>query len=142
MILGTGTGSFGSATVISVGLGPYAVINVDFDGDGKPDLAAANAGTNNVSILLNCNTTGISQISGLDSQISFYPNPSTGIFTIETNSTAVQTLHVYDVNGRIVLTQPINSKATVDMANLPAGVYNINLASNEGIVNKRMIIAK
>ncbi len=88
------------------------------------------------------NSAGISQYSNLNNKISIYPNPSSGIFTIEINSTTKQIMQVYDINGRIVLTQTINGKATIDMTNLPAGVYNINLLSNEGVVNKRVVISK
>jgi len=36
----------------TAGDGPYSVFSIDFDGDGDNDLATANAGTDNVSILL------------------------------------------------------------------------------------------
>jgi len=47
------TVSFGSATNFAVGKEPDSVAIGDFNGDGKPDLATANVGSNNVSILLN-----------------------------------------------------------------------------------------
>ena len=52
VFLGAGNGTFGTATNFSVGLGPESVAVGDFNGDGKLDLAAANAGSNNVSVLL------------------------------------------------------------------------------------------
>jgi hypothetical protein len=54
--LGFGDGSFGSATHFAVGTGsiiPNSVAIGDFNGDGKPDLATANAIGDTVSILLN-----------------------------------------------------------------------------------------
>jgi hypothetical protein len=57
-LLGTGTGSFGTATNFSVGIRPYSVTVGDFNGDGKSDLAVANRNSNNVSVLL-----GLKQIS-------------------------------------------------------------------------------
>jgi hypothetical protein len=36
-----------------VGIEPYSVSVGDFNGDGMPDLAVANSGSNNVSVLLN-----------------------------------------------------------------------------------------
>lgn len=52
IFLGTGAGTFQSKGAFVVGLGPtYAVVG-DFNGDGKLDLATANADDNTVSILL------------------------------------------------------------------------------------------
>lgn len=53
ILSGTGTGSFGAATNLTVGLNPFDVAIGDLNGDGRPDLAVANVGSNNVSILLN-----------------------------------------------------------------------------------------
>jgi uncharacterized protein (UPF0548 family) len=44
--------SFAFAGHFAVGLAPYSVAVGDFNGDGKPDLAVANDGSNSVSVLL------------------------------------------------------------------------------------------
>ena len=44
---------FGPATAYPAGTNPVGAITGDFNGDGKPDVAVLNAGSNNVSILLN-----------------------------------------------------------------------------------------
>jgi hypothetical protein len=58
ILLGTGTGSFGSPTNFAVGREPYneSVAIGDFNGDGKLDLAVANASSISVSILLGTGT--------------------------------------------------------------------------------------
>ncbi|HEX7415177.1 MAG TPA: T9SS type A sorting domain-containing protein, partial [Bacteroidia bacterium] len=56
---------------------------------------------------------GIVQNKALE-QIGIYPNPSNGTFIIETNATTKQTIQIYDVNGKVVLMQTINAKATID----------------------------
>jgi len=43
---------FSNSQSYSVGASPSAVVVADFNGDGKPDIAALNSGSNNVSILL------------------------------------------------------------------------------------------
>src|SRR5437899_3013440 len=43
---------FGTATSYTAGAGPWAIVPGDFNGDSKPDLAVANRGSNNVSLLL------------------------------------------------------------------------------------------
>ncbi len=48
-----GDGSFRVARTFDAGRNPHAVVVGDFNGDGLPDLAVANSGSNDVSILLN-----------------------------------------------------------------------------------------
>ena len=57
VLLGDGAGSFAAASgsPFSVGTGPRSVATGDFDGDGRQDLATANAG-GNVSVLLGAGT--------------------------------------------------------------------------------------
>ena len=52
VLLGDGTGSFGSATNFLAGSVPSATAAGDFNGDGRPDLAVANFSSSNVSVLL------------------------------------------------------------------------------------------
>ena len=61
---------------------------------------------------------------------------------IETNKTDKQTVQVYDVSGRLVLTHTINGKTSINASVLTSGIYNVSLISNEGLINKRVIIAK
>ncbi|HEX7412454.1 MAG TPA: T9SS type A sorting domain-containing protein [Bacteroidia bacterium] len=85
--------------------------------------------------------TGIEQYSA-STNVSIYPNPSNGSFVIEPNSSTKQTVQVYDVNGKLVLSQTINGKTTIDASILNEGVYNISLISNEGVINKRLVIVR
>ena len=52
------SGSFANRVDFGTGLGPISVAIVDVDGDGKPDLAVANTGSNTVSVLRNTSTSG------------------------------------------------------------------------------------
>ena len=58
ILLGTGTGSFGTATNFNVGSIPTAVVVGNFNADSFLDLAVANSLSNNVSILLGNGTGG------------------------------------------------------------------------------------
>jgi hypothetical protein len=52
VLLGDGAGNFSAATTFAVGIGPVSIAVEDFSGDGKLDLAVANQGSNNMSVLL------------------------------------------------------------------------------------------
>src|SRR5919106_2684548 len=56
VLLGNGSGSFGTATSFAAGIRPTSVAVGDFNGDGKPDLAVTNSGSGNVSVLLGSGT--------------------------------------------------------------------------------------
>jgi len=52
-VVDDGSGTFAPHSAYEAGDGPYSVFSADLDGDGDLDLATANAGTDNVSVLLN-----------------------------------------------------------------------------------------
>ena len=53
VLLNTGNGTFAPKVDYPTGTQPLSVAAADLNGDGKPDLAAANLGTNTVTVLLN-----------------------------------------------------------------------------------------
>lgn len=91
---------------------------------------------------MGCSTTGIDQ-KALDNAYNMYPNPSANIFHIDysgLNGEAV--VNIYDINGKLVLSQEMVGKTIIDAGNLSDGIYNVNIVNSEGVVNKRLIIAK
>ncbi len=86
--------------------------------------------------------TSIKQLSVSNEQVSVYPNPNNGNFTIETNSTEKQNIQVYDVNGKMVLSQFISGRANIDASSLSDGVYNMSIIGNEAMINKKLVIIR
>ena len=60
ILLGDGAGGFSTDNTDLGGGSPVAIVTGDFNQDGKPDLATANAGSSNVSILLGDGIGGFS----------------------------------------------------------------------------------
>ncbi|TDN37256.1 hypothetical protein E4631_25160 [Hymenobacter sp. UV11] len=58
VLLGTGTGSFGAATIFSTGADSYpnGIAVADVNGDGKPDLLTANSSSSTAGVLLGTGT--------------------------------------------------------------------------------------
>ena len=57
VLLGTGDGAFQHQVTYATGSTPFGIVTGDFNGDGRADLAVANFGLNDVSVLLNLNNT-------------------------------------------------------------------------------------
>jgi hypothetical protein len=102
-------------------------------------------GTNSSVVQINVlsSAAGIKQTT-VNNEVSIYPNPNNGNFIIETNTITAskQTLQVYDITGKIVLSQTLPGKTTIDASGLPDGIYNISIIGNETLVNKRIVIAR
>jgi hypothetical protein len=89
-----------------------------------------------------CKLTSINQFKNNQSNIFIYPNPAQNNFTIETTSTDKQTLQVFDVTGKLVLSQLINGTTTINTSHLSEGIYNLSIISNRAVLNKRLVIVK
>ena len=84
----------------------------------------------------------ITSIDSYESEISIYPNPSNGLFTIEN----LQALEIIDINGRIInqfnnLTANQSNSLTVDISNQPKGIYFLKIKSQGGkSFSKKLIV--
>ncbi|HXD92644.1 MAG TPA: GH25 family lysozyme [Bacteroidia bacterium] len=91
---------------------------------------------------MECSTTNIKQ-NNLTYAFSVYPNPASNNFHIDySDDIGTVTVTVYNINGELALNQNINSSATIDISGLSEGIYNVNIVSNKGAVNKRLIIVR
>ena len=66
VLLGNGAGGFTAAlgSPFPVGSSPTSVVVADFNGDGRPDLAIANQGSSDVTVLLGNGTGGFTEALG------------------------------------------------------------------------------
>lgn len=86
-------------------------------------------------------TTGIDEKT--QSNLSLYPNPTTGLFTIELSVKDKLEVNIYDISGNSVISQTIeNGKGTIDASHLSAGVYNVSIKGNTSVINKKVVIVK
>jgi len=85
-------------------------------------------------------TTGINEVQG--SGISLYPNPTSGIFMIEQNSTGTIHLEIINMLGsRLKEYAMSGNKSQVDISDLSAGVYQVQI-SDEKQMQKTLKITK
>ncbi|MBA2612335.1 MAG: T9SS type A sorting domain-containing protein [Bacteroidetes bacterium] len=75
--------------------------------------------------------TGINTTASSLSGLLVYPNPNTGVFTIELNNGSVKNIDVMDLTGRIVLSNTTsNDKVDFNINTLANGVYYVRIQSN------------
>ncbi len=91
-----------------------------------------------------CNeiVTGLSDVSGL--MFNVYPNPAEDVLTIECSGEIKEVL-IYDATGKLVaspLTPLQKERGTVDVSQLASGIYNLCVFTDEGMLTKKIIIAK
>jgi hypothetical protein len=73
---------------------------------------------------------------------NIYPNPCTGTFTIQTNTTDSQTVLMFDVMGREELNLIINGTTSIVDNNLMNGIYFIRITNHTGTITRKLIISK
>jgi parallel beta-helix repeat protein len=70
-------------------------------------------------------------------KIIFYPNPTTGAFSIKDN-VVIREMHVINANGQVVKTLNPNSQEH-DVSSLPPGIYIIKFTGDFGVITEKMM---
>lgn len=76
------------------------------------------------------------------SKLSVYPNPTSGLVTISNdNNSTLQSVSISDLNGRTVKSLKLNGESTsqINISDLSAGVYMMNISSDQGSVTKKIV---
>jgi hypothetical protein len=142
-MLGTGTGSFTNSVNRPTGLNPYSICSADFDADGRPDIATPNYNSSSSTVYWNCVLTGKQEVFLFD-QISVYPNPNQGTFTIHSAESNKADISIYDVLGKKVYEENavLYSNLLIDLSNHPNGIYFLNMRSGESLMTKKIVLHK
>ncbi len=81
-------------------------------------------------------------VSALDeSAISVFPNPTDGMFTINSPQAQINKVTITDVQGRIITTVAAQNRnaITVDLSGLKAALYFVNISTTQGDLVKQFI---
>jgi len=79
------------------------------------------------------------------SGISIFPNPANNFVTINNrNSLIIETVNVYDLNGRLLVTKSMNQNVIstnieMDISAFESGIYLFEIKSNQGDIVQRII---
>lgn len=85
--------------------------------------------------------TGVNEMAAnKEPTLTVFPNPARGSFTVETDMPVPTLLQLFDVAGKLVLTQNVEGSGTlIDARNLPAGFYTVRLM-NEGSASEGKVM--
>jgi hypothetical protein len=108
-----------------------------FVGDACDD---ENANTSNDVYNANCQCEGVVSVEEMSVYYSVYPNPTNGIITIaQQEGAAIQLIEVIDITGkRVAAFNPNSSTATIEMNSMAAGLYTLNIRSNNEVKSVRV----
>ena len=82
--------------------------------------------------------TGINEMTSIDYGIIVYPNPSNGLFNLQT--TSIIEITIKDVLGKIILSIKINAGSyQINLNDQAKGIYFLKVNSNEQIKIVRLI---
>jgi len=150
---GSGFLSFAGSIGLAASANPEGITSADFNGDGKPDLATANYGTNNLSVILNagalvswsvssysCGTnpqsvcagdfngdghTDIAVTNNGSNNIMIFTNGGTGAFTLLATNPA-------GTNPYNITTADVNWDGILDLACANSGSDNVSVYIGNG----------
>jgi len=90
----------------------------------------------NISLTANFNFVSVEDISGVE--LSVYPNPARDEFYIE-SSEIIKQIRLIDISGQVVKDIAVDAlNAKINVNNLRAGVYFIQIFTKEGLSTKRV----
>ena len=75
-------------------------------------------------------------------EISLYPNPTSDFITMDSKAaiTSSITLHLYNMNGKLVYNEKITSNQKIEVDHLPPGTYIYNVFLKDEIKSGKVII--
>ena len=72
--------------------------------------------------------------------ISFFPNPANDQLTVQSGGTQIYSIRIIDSKGQVVLQNNVNQTTThLNLKQMKAGLYILQLMTNEGMVTERFI---
>ena len=80
------------------------------------------------------------------SDISIYPNPATGIFTVDIrNNTSVNNIKVINLTGQVVYNKEINDSASttkfgIDLSDRPKGIYLVKVTGDGVVIVGKVVL--
>ncbi len=113
----------------------FKVINADHTGHGDYNKTIIRFFENL------CLTTAVESPPKFQVEVSVFPNPAKDFVEIRIINAAMQSVEVLNAQGQVVLTgisSESEREATVNVSNLPGGIYFLVIKSDRGVIGKKV----
>ncbi len=99
------------------------------------------------SVTANCTPVGVENVAAEISSLSVYPNPTSGLVTIDAylSKTADYQLQLMNLEGKEIISQNGAAvagefKHNLNLSNMPAGIYFIRIKMAGEVVSKKVVL--
>ena len=90
-----------------------------------------------------CLTTSVYSEVEKNVLVTIAPNPANGIFNIKMNVLENTQIKIYNIYAECVYQNiSTSSNFQIDLSSQPNGLYTVQLTTNQGTINKKLVIAK
>lgn len=91
---------------------------------------------------VNITVTSIGLTEFESQQLSVYPNPSNGRFTVSSNLSQPVSIEIVDATGRLISSYPniINGKTEIEIENVSSGIYFIRFKVDDRVDTQKLMI--
>lgn len=86
-----------------------------------------------------CPNTGISETQ--ITPITLFPNPAEDVIQIESPQ-KIDAIQIYDLQGRLVKSEELNGRTSLNVSELESGVYLIEILNENKILHRQKLIVK
>lgn len=84
-------------------------------------------------------TIGLDRFTG-KTAITLFPNPASGYVSVKGQEN-IRTVELFNQLGQLVYSNnPDNLSTTIDLGNVPAGLYIVNIHTDNGVSNSKLIV--
>jgi hypothetical protein len=105
------------------------------DSSGAPELFNMTSS----SLLFVQTGAGINTVNTSD-DLKIYPNPTTGLFVLESSNSKIENVKVFNVLGECVYQSEIkNLKSEINMSQYSKGIYFVQITTDKGIINRKLV---
>jgi len=133
-----GSGNFGSEQAISSQVNNTTCVYADdYNNDGKMDVLASSYALDQIIWFENRGPLGIEE--NTTNYFSIYPNPTNGVFNINSNSTITE-IAVYNNLGQLLFTS--EEKNQVNISSLSQGIYFVKIKDENGQTETKKVVKK
>jgi hypothetical protein len=82
---------------------------------------------------------GLENVAYQDPIGKIYPNPNNGKFVLETGVPESVSVTVNDVTGKKIWSGVVSGQGTIDLANVPTGIYSLRISSDHSVQYRKLV---